>query len=142
MNYSILQWIILLIGFIPMTVMDIKNREISIWFVACVGIAGIMNASLYGMPPVSEVITRVLPGFVLLAVAYLTKECIGKGDGLMCIALGLVIETKYVLISLFYGFILAALFGLTFMVIKKKTGKERIPFIPFIFGGVLLCGII
>lgn len=141
MNYSILQWIILLIAFIPMSISDIRNKKISIWFVVCVGIAGILITSLYDMPPFSELIIRFLPGFVLLLVAYLTKECIGKGDGIMCIALGAILKPGQLVASIFYGFILSAIVGLFLIVTRKASRKTRLPFIPFLFGGIIICGI-
>ena len=140
MKFDYIQWAILLAVFVPTVIMDIKELKICLWPVFCGIAAGILNTVFTGMPTISEYLLRFLPGIAILTWAYLTKGCMGKGDGLMLLFLGSVVELKYVFSAMLAGFILAALYGLVKMALKKATGKTKLPFIPFLFAGVSICG--
>ena len=143
MNYDYRQWIILLIVLIPSSLYDIIRHKINLWFIAVNLPIGIMlSALLYGMPTVSEYFVRFFPGIAILSVAYLAKGCIGAGDGIVCLFLGSVLNFEYVILSVFLGFLAAALFGLIMLSLRKYKTKSRFAFIPFLTVGVILCGII
>ena len=142
MNYSYLQWTILVAVLVPSVITDLKERRVCSWLIVCGFAAGILNTAWTGMPVICEYFLRFLPGIVILISAYLVKGCIGKGDGLMCIFLGSVIRVEYVLGALFYGFLIAALTSLVLVALKKVSGKTMLPFVPFLTLGVVICGII
>ncbi len=143
MNYDYRQWIILLIVLIPSSLYDIKRHKISLWFIAVNLPCGILlTALLSGMPSVSEYFVRFFPGIVILSVAYLAKGCIGAGDGLVCLFIGTVLKFGYVIMSIFFGFVLAAIFGLIMLCLGKYKTKTRFAFLPFLTLGVIICGFI
>ena len=143
MNYAYWQWIILLIVLIPSSLYDIKRHKINLWFIAVNLPCGILlTALLSGMPPISEYFVRFFPGIVMLSVAYLAKECIGAGDGVVCLFIGSILKYGYVIMSIFYGFVIAAIFGLIMLCLGKYTTKTRFAFLPFLTLGVIICGIL
>ncbi len=142
MNYSFLQWVILAAILVPSVITDIKECKICLGLIVAGMIVGIIYTCLNGMPKFTEYFLRFFPGIAILTAAYLIKGCIGIGDGLICIFLATVLEPEYLYSSIAAGFILAAVIGVTLVIFKKKTGKSKLPFVPFLSAGVVICGII
>lgn len=142
MNYSYLQWVILASVLIPSVIADIKERKVCLGLIVCGFAAGILYTAGNGMPPFLEYFLRFLPGIAILTAAYLVKGCIGIGDGLMCIFLATLLETKYVFTAILAGFVIAAIAGICMMLLKKLNGKSKLPFIPFLTMGVVICGVV
>ncbi len=143
MNYTYWQWAILMAILIPSSIFDLKTQKISCWFI--IGIlpcAAMLNTLLFGVPLFFEYLARFYPGIAILLVAHFTKECIGYGDGLICLFLGSILSLRFVLMIILTAFILAAIFGTIMMCLGKMKGKSRLPFVPFIMLGVLICGFI
>ncbi|MCR4960136.1 MAG: prepilin peptidase [Lachnospiraceae bacterium] len=140
MNFSYLQWTILATVLVPAVITDIRERGVCSWLIVCGIIAGILNTAFNGMSSIWEYFLRFVPGIVILISAYLAKGCVGKGDGYMCIFLGSVLRTQYVLTALFFGFLFAAVTGIVLVVFKKISAKTMMPFIPFLALGVFVCG--
>lgn len=144
MNYDSLQWAFLIVFLVPLVISDIKNKKISAWFIVCGLITALIKkiTTVTGMPVIWELVLQSIPGFALLILAYLAKGCLGKGDGLAVILIGNIIGFKYAVLSLFFGFVIAGIFGATMVVLRKMNRKSEIPFIPFIGLGVLICSVI
>ena len=143
MRYQCWQWVILMVVLIPSSYSDIKKQEINPWLIAGVlPCAAMLGALFTGWEAVPEYFVRFFPGIVILFASHLTKGCIGAGDGLVCLFLGSVLPSECVILVILTAFISAALFGITMMCIGKMKAKSRLPFVPFILLGVLLCGFI
>lgn len=143
MNYTYWQWAILMAILIPSSILDLKTQKISCWLIiGSLPCAVLLNTLLFGVPLFFEYLARFYPGIALLLVAHFTKECIGYGDGLICLFLGSVLSLRYVIMIILIAFILAAIFGTIMMCLRKMKGKSRLPFVPFIMLGVLICGFI
>ena len=141
MNYTYWQWAILMAVLIPSSITDIKTRKISYWLIiGSLPCAVMLHTLLNGVPHFFEYFARFYPGIAILIVAHLTKECIGYGDGIICLFLGSVLNVGVVLIIILLAFIFAALFGAIMMCLGKMKAKSKLPFIPFILLGVLICG--
>jgi len=80
-------------------------------------------------------VTRVIGLFSisvpLLIVAILTNG-IGEGDIKLFAAIGLLIGWKLNLLTILMASILASIYGISLIIIKKQNGKTQIPFGPFI----------
>lgn len=140
-NFEIWQWVILILILLPSSIIDIKRHEIIVWPILVGFPAGLLlRALLNGVLSVPGYFVQFLPGIAILITARLAKGCIGFGDGLMCIFIGSVLSVQYVISSIFVGFVLAALWGLYLLIVKKAGRKYQLPFMPFLFGGVLICG--
>lgn len=142
MKYEIWQWIILVFFLIPLSIEDIKKNEICVWFISVGLLTGILlSALLNGLPFGPGYFAQFLPGIAILITACLTKGCIGKGDGMVCLFLGSILPFSFVVSSLILGFVIAAVYGLILIVMKRAKRKTQLPFIPFLFMGVIICGL-
>lgn len=123
--------------------MDHRKKELPLIYIAAGFGLGLLLRLLPGAGPFLEILSGFLPGLICLALAKGTKEAIGYGDALMIIALGAFCNVAMILLLLFCGFLLAGLFCLVLLILKKRNKKEAIPFIPFLLGGyVILLAII
>lgn len=152
MNYGIMQWVILLLVLLPSLVMDIREQRICSWLVACGFVCEfiyvlhtdiiIKNTAARDMSLIWEYFLRSFPGFAILITAYLGKGCIGEGDGLITVFIGILLGFKQTIAVVMLAFVFAAVFGLIMISIKRMNGKSRMPFIPFLTMGVIACGIL
>ena len=80
----------------------------------------------------------ILPGLLFLAMAVLTKEKVGYGDGLVLIVTGVLLGLRGNLMMVFMGLFLAALSSI-WLLIRKKAGRNtKIAFVPFLLPSLVL----
>lgn len=83
---------------------------------------------------VSAILAFVILGFCIL----ISKEGIGFGDIKLLISIAFYLETELFLRGLLYISLCSLLFSLFVLATKKAKLKSQIPFVPFIFGGMLI----
>ena len=144
MLFIILMMLILIIS----GICDIKNKAISMKILIPAGVISLVCGicQLYYGTTIYSEICSLIPGAVVLALAYLTKEQIGYGDGLVILALGPVFGLINVIIGLCAAFVISALFSMALLISKKAGKKSSLPFLPFLTAGMgavcVLCSII
>ena len=81
-------------------------------------------------------------GGIVWILSYITKEAIGRGDGILLTSLGIGLGFRQGIQIFMLGLFFIMLAGIMLVVIKKISLKERIPFVPFLFLGeavLLIC---
>lgn len=81
-----------------------------------------------------------IPGAVCLLYGKVTKEALGYGDGLLILMMGCYFNLKELLGICFLAFMIGGLVALGLLVIFRRSGKQEIPFVPFLFVAVILRG--
>ncbi len=114
------------------TVCDLKSRTIAVVPLAVYMVLGIILNCIWGYQSLFSVIGGVLIGLILLGYAFITKESIGYGDGVLFICVGLYVGLSQNLRLLFFSLLLAAVAGGIYTLVKKKSIKTKIPFVPCI----------
>ena len=74
-----------------------------------------------------------IPGVVVLALAKITKEKIGMGDGWVVIILGNFMTVFEICILLQIAIVLADIFSLILLCRKRVSVSYSIPFLPFLW---------
>lgn len=77
-------------------------------------------------------------GALFLVVYYVSRKGLGGGDVKFMAASGLYLGGSLVLPTMLYGSVLAAVVGLTLLLLKKVGRKDTIPLVPFLYVGMLL----
>lgn len=119
---------------------DLRKRQISLLISGIAGVGGIFLI-LIGSISVKEAAMGICIGIVLLLLSILTKDGIGFGDGLITVVTGCYLGGEDNLLLVGGGFFLAAIFGVSVLIIKKVNRKEELPFVPFLllsYIGILL----
>ena len=141
-----LQFVMLIIlGYIT-AVFDIKtqiipNRIILIMLASWVMI--ITPSLLYNTDAAAGMMVDAIFGFALggglfLIVYIISHKELGGGDVKFMAASGLYLGMGRILPAIFFGTVLAALTGLTLILMKKIGRKDTIPLAPFLFAGILI----
>lgn len=116
---------------------DMKTRTVPVFPV--IGMGGLLLlVRLFGGVGVAELVLGWVPGMLFFFLALLSNEKIGKGDGLVLLALGCGFGLEQQIGMLGLALCLAAAVSAVLLVLKKATRKTELPFIPFLFFGFLI----
>lgn len=80
----------------------------------------------------------VIIGSLMIGISYITKEAIGKGDGLVALALSCIVGGSVVIQSLFWGALICVLVSVVGIILGRLKLKSRIPFVPFLLMGEII----
>ena len=112
--------ILILVGLIEFAIQGIKDIQ-----------------GLFSMVP--AVILGFLFSAITFGVAYIvSKGSLGAGDVKLAILLGIFLTGEYVVGTVFYGSLLSAGFSIVQMLRKKLKRKDEIPFVPFLYMGLII----
>ena len=74
----------------------------------------------------------LLPGALVVLLAFLSRQAIGYGDGMILGACGCWLGMKRTLEIFFLASVGAAVFAGILLLRKKADRKDRLPFLPFL----------
>ena len=115
---------------------DIQRRKITNTYLWAGGMGGIVNIVVSWVSEKTsfgEWLGALIPGIILLAIAKITGEKIGMGDGWIIIILGNFLNMKEIWYLIHISVMIIFLFSII-LLFTKKVGKEyQIPFLPFIW---------
>ena len=84
-----------------------------------------------------DIMLGCLPGISLLLVGKLSGWAVGSADGIIVLVLGIYLGFWQVLSVLSGAFLTAVMAAGFLLAVKKKDRKYEIPFIPFVFAGMV-----
>ncbi len=117
---------------------DLEKKRLPRCWLLLYAVCGLPAAFLRcGMgPPVW--LADMVPGLFVLFLGRLTAQSIGYGDGWTVLACGLWAGGAAAAGTLFLGLVLAGLFGAGLLLMRRGSGKTKLPFIPFLAAGEAL----
>lgn len=119
----------------------VPNRILLLWLIIWILLTGLygvrdMNRMLYHM---FGVILGVVFCMLSFGFCYLiSKGSMGAGDVKLAVIMGMYLTGDYVVGAVFYGCILSAVFSVWMLIQRKITRKDYIPFVPFLYMGVVM----
>jgi len=130
------EWVMLgiLAGF---ALYDMKTKTIPVAAVVLAMIGSLIYRLCTGTG-VPELVTGTVPGVVVLIIAFVTKESIGTGDGLVLCMLGLFCGWRQCLAVFGLALVLSAALAVVLLTCRRVGRKTALPFLPSLFGGYLL----
>lgn len=127
-----MQKYVLLLLLIICAIEDFKRKEVTVAYIFLFGIIGVVlhlfcpNCSIYSM------LWGLLLGIGVMAVSALSRGGIGMGDGILLTVTGVYLGGYKNLEMFLLGVFLAGVWSLGLLVLKKKSRKEKIAFMPFL----------
>lgn len=112
---------------------DIKEKEISVKVVLIGAAAALVCHFISGQVTGMRMISSLLPGIGLMLLSAATKESIGKGDGIVVMALGLWLGGLMTFLTVCLALCTAGIFALGYLLQKRQ---ELIPFVPCLLIGM------
>lgn len=120
-------------------IVDIRTRQIGrkqIWLLLFVCSAVIPLKADFG---ILDAAGGMSIGLCAIGVAIATKEQIGKGDGIVIAALGIALGARKCLLLVLAALFMMCMAAVLVLLLKKGGRQTRLPFLPAVFAGYLLC---
>lgn len=121
---------------------DMKRKQIRLNPVLLFGILGIFFHMLWRVQSIENILLGMSVGVVLLMLSVLTGGRIGAGDAVLLIVTGIYLGLEQNLQLFFSGLLLCGMWALGLLILRKKSRKDSIPFVPFLLAaymGMLVC---
>ena len=126
------------------SIYDAKSFCLPLWLLL-LGLGGGLAGELYflisGQHYWWELLLGLLPGCLSIVLAFITREQIGYGDGLLLLMLGGCVGGESALGIWIGGLVASFIVSVVLLTIRKAGRNTRIPFVPFLFLGYMLVGI-
>lgn len=116
---------------------DIKKKQIRLHPVLLFGILGIILHMLFRMQSIENMLLGMSVGVTLLVLSKLTGGRIGAGDAVLLIVTGIYLGFEQNMQLFFSGLLLSGIWALGVLVLKKKSRKDSMPFIPFLLAAYM-----
>ena len=124
-------------------VMDLKSKTISrkmIWILAIAGLTSTLTKIVIRQQfELWEITGGVLIGLCSIGLLMISKEQIGRGDGFVITALGLALGFTKCLYAVCIASIIMTVVSVFILVLRKGNRTTRVPFIPALFAGYMVC---
>lgn len=116
---------------------DIKKKRIRLNPLLAFGILGIFFHMLWRMQSIGDLLLGMTVGVVLLFLSVLTGGKIGMGDAILLIVTGIYLGLRQNLELFFYGLLMCSMWALGLLILRKKSRKDSIPFVPFLLAAYM-----
>lgn len=127
--------LVLAVGLLGLGIEDLWKKQISSLPLLLLAVAGGGISLALGDWGDETALWRLLPGCVMLLLAWFTRESIGYGDGFVVLCLGCFLDVWEVLNICMAALTLSGLAALFLLLVKKKNRKTQMPFVPFLLVG-------
>lgn len=143
MFLSLLYTNLLLLTILCMT--DIWEKRVPNRILLLGGTVCFLETGFWAVKDLAYVV-RILPSMFLgflfclfsFGISYLiSRGSMGSGDVKLSLILGLFLTGEYVVRIVFYGCLISALYSLIQLFRKKLSRKDEIPFVPFLYIGMI-----
>ena len=122
------------IWLICISVMDIRSRRVPIWILLLgggVALTVLADQLVGGAMEYFEVFTGILPGMVLLLIAFTTKKA-GYGDGVVLLLVGMASGGSKSLWIFCISLFLISIYCVILLFCHKVKRNSEIPYLPFL----------
>lgn len=145
-NYKFLLLYFMLIGMTIFCMTDyweriIPNKILLFWLMIFGIIVGMWG--LQDLEGFRQELPNIILGFVFCLIAFgmgyiIGRGSMGAGDVKLSFIMGLFLTGEYVVGAILYGCIISAVYSLIQMMRKKLTRKDTLPFVPFLYIGLII----
>lgn len=116
---------------------DIRKRTIPGYYIAAMGAVALCGLFSHQGVGWYGAAGGFLIGLCTIGIAIISEEQIGKGDGMVIAALGILFGVRDTLGIVCFASLFMVAPALAVMMKKKKCEKTRLPFLPALFLGYL-----
>lgn len=136
-----MNWIsdtVLLILFTITAYQDWKEQNICLYMPIAAGVVGLILHLLFWERTMIDLLLGVVIGVGVLLIAWVSRECVGAGDGIMLMISGIYLGFWGNLELLLTALLLVGIAALFLIVVKRKGKNYRVPFLPFVLVAYLI----
>lgn len=126
---------------ISLSLFDIRYRKVPVWLLLLGGTAAAAAGIYGGMSGennFAEALWGMMPGAVLLLLAAGTRKA-GWADGIVLMLLGSLLGFWQCMVTAMLSLVMISVLSALLLILKKAHKGTRIPYIPFLTMGYVLC---
>lgn len=131
---AVIGLLLLAAGIVDMRKRQISRAQILILLLVCCAVIPLKNES-----GVIDVVGGLAIGLCAIGVSVATREQIGRGDGIVIAAVGIALGARKCLLVVFIASFMMSMAAIVVLSFRKGGRQTRLPFLPAIFAGYLLC---
>ena len=117
------------------TITDLKEKKIYVWFSVINFILAFLIHIFISDVKIILLVGGIIVGIIFYVISLVSKDAIGKGDGILILVLGCLVGIKKQIEILIWAFLICTVFFILTMIIKRKEFKKSVPFSPFLLLG-------
>lgn len=131
---TVIGLLLLAAGIVDMRKRQISRAQILILLLVCCAVIPLKNES-----GVIDAVGGLAIGLCAIGVSVATREQIGRGDGIVIAAVGIALGARKCLLVVFIASFMMSVAAIVVLSFRKGGRQTRLPFLPAIFAGYLLC---
>lgn len=112
----------------------VSRRLLWILFMVCLVTVPFMTEN-----SILSIMGGLAVGFCVIGISVVSKEQVGKGDGIVITAIGLVLGARKCLLLVCIACLLMSLIAIVILLFHRGNRHTRLPFLPAIFAGYVFC---
>lgn len=116
---------------------DCKEKQIGLNIVLAGAVTGIVLQMAAREARVSDILSGVCVGLLMLFLSWMTRESVGAGDGLILMVSGIFLGFWKNISMFMTALVMTGMVGLFLIAVKKKGRNYRLPFVPFLLAAYL-----
>lgn len=141
MNQMIYDVFIVVIGILLFVagITDIRKKQINRGFLLTlmlVCFAAIPFKKDFG---IFDAVGGFVIGLCAIGISMMSREQIGRGDGFVIAAVGLVLGARRCMAAVFAASFIMCIIAILVLLLKRGNRHTRLPFLPAVFAGYVLC---
>lgn len=135
MNIIIYKILIIMIGILLLAagITDIRRKQISRGMIAVLLLVCLAAIPFKADYHLYDAAGGLAVGICVIAVSVVSREQIGRGDGMVIAAIGLVLGAYSCMMVVCVASLLMCVVSIAVLVLKKGTKQTRLPFLPAVF---------
>lgn len=124
------------------TVFDLRTKKIPLSVLVVFGMIILGMTGINGTLVHRGIYWQLIPGAVFLLIAFVTRQAVGYGDGIVILLVGILLGISRCLSMVCLGLVLCSAVSLGILLLKKGNRQTKLPFTPFLLvaEGVILLG--
>ena len=119
------------------SVKDLKDQKIPVWYMILGGILALIFYRREERSSLLLLLLSLFPGMIFIVYSLIKREGAGMGDGILLSIMGVWLSIK-IWILWYASLILICLFSVVFLLLKKMTIQQSLPYYPFFWLAYLL----
>ncbi|MDE6221769.1 MAG: prepilin peptidase [Lachnospiraceae bacterium] len=136
--YNVIMAVIGMLLFVT-GIIDIRKRQISRGMLLVLLLVCCLVVPLKEEFGVLDAIGGLTIGLCAIGISIATREQIGKGDGIVIAAVGIALGARKCLLVVFAASFVICIIAIAVLLLRRGGRQTRLPFLPAIFVGYLLC---
>lgn len=120
---------------------DIRKRQISRRFLMLLMLVCIAAVLFRGSFAIMDAAGGIAIGFCVIGISMISREQIGRGDGIVIAMIGLVLGFRRCLAAVSVASLLMSAAAIVVLLFKKGNRRTQLAFLPALFVGYVLCGV-